>query len=312
MELFWDVFGCFAEIRCGSACHRPHSDGVYSGSEHNQLNSSRVVKHEVGFPNLRLALIGSNQLWCVKDSSYYREYTGIEQEVVRIVYLLRFPSEPTSSALTHQSHMRTHVSRVRCAVGLSNQLCTCVQTKLPRLEARFIKLKSGNATPSWAWYPGLANYRVCHTGWHWRYSVWASNRFRWKLLPSSQAWLFLSTSNCGETAIVKCGNWKWPYWSSAILNLRIQTAVGWGPCLVHCAVPFSSCLIAHLVRVRHHWGFQIGVWLLVHGFDLGGGNICQRISKLYQVDQSFGWDIKAMVPCAKNCIQGKLNIPMAP
>ena len=27
-------FGCIAAIRCGNACHGPHSDSVYSGSEH--------------------------------------------------------------------------------------------------------------------------------------------------------------------------------------------------------------------------------------------------------------------------------------
>ena len=36
--------------------------------------------------------------------------------------------------------------------------------------------------------------------------VGARSRFRWKLHPSSQAWLLLSTSNRGETAIAKCGN----------------------------------------------------------------------------------------------------------
>ena len=35
----------------------------------------------------------------------------------------------------------------------------------------------------------------------------ARSFFHWKLHPSSQAWPLLSTSNCGETAIAKCGNW---------------------------------------------------------------------------------------------------------
>ena len=66
-------FGCTATIRCGSACRGPHSDSVYSGSEHNQFESPRVIKGEVGFPNPWRALIGWNQLWCVKDSPYYQE-----------------------------------------------------------------------------------------------------------------------------------------------------------------------------------------------------------------------------------------------
>ena len=37
--------------------------------------------------------------------------------------------------------------------------------------------------------------------------VGARSSFRWKLHPSSQAWPLLSTSNRGETAIAKCGNW---------------------------------------------------------------------------------------------------------
>ena len=58
-------FGCIVAIRCGNACHGPHSDSVYSGSEHHQFNSPRLVRREVGFPNPRRALIGSNQLWRV-------------------------------------------------------------------------------------------------------------------------------------------------------------------------------------------------------------------------------------------------------
>ena len=66
-------FGCTAAIRCDNACHGPHSDSLYSGSERSQFNSPRLVKCEVGFPNPRRALIGSNQLWRVNDSPYYRE-----------------------------------------------------------------------------------------------------------------------------------------------------------------------------------------------------------------------------------------------
>ena len=71
----YNSFGCIAAIRCVNACHGPHSDSVYSGSEHRQFNSPRLVKREAGFPNPRRALIGSNQLWRVNDSPYYREYT---------------------------------------------------------------------------------------------------------------------------------------------------------------------------------------------------------------------------------------------
>ena len=66
-------FGCTAAIRCDNACHGPHSESLYSGSEHCQFNSPRLVKREAGFPNPRRALIGSNQLWRVNDSAYYRE-----------------------------------------------------------------------------------------------------------------------------------------------------------------------------------------------------------------------------------------------
>ena len=66
-------FGCTVAIRCDNACHGPHSDSLYSGSEHCQFNSPRLVKREAGFPNPQRALIGSNQLWRVNDSAYYRE-----------------------------------------------------------------------------------------------------------------------------------------------------------------------------------------------------------------------------------------------
>ena len=67
-------FGCTAAIRCDNACHGPHSDSLYSGSEQCQFNSPRLVKREAGFPNPRRALIGTNQLWRVNDSAYFREY----------------------------------------------------------------------------------------------------------------------------------------------------------------------------------------------------------------------------------------------
>ena len=67
-------FGCITAIRCGNTCHGPHSDSVYSGSEHRQFNSQRLFKREAGFPCPKRALIGSYQLWRVNDSPYYREY----------------------------------------------------------------------------------------------------------------------------------------------------------------------------------------------------------------------------------------------
>ena len=50
-------------------------------------------------------------------------------------------------------------------------------------------------------------YIFSSAGWRWRYPVGAMSRFRWKLHPSSQAWPLLFTSNRGETAMAKCGNW---------------------------------------------------------------------------------------------------------
>ena len=39
-------FGCTVAIRCGNACHGPHSSSLYSGGEYNQFNSPRLVKRE--------------------------------------------------------------------------------------------------------------------------------------------------------------------------------------------------------------------------------------------------------------------------
>ena len=77
--------GCIAAIRCVNACHGPHSDSVYSGSEHCQFNSPRLVKREAGFPNPRRALIGSNQLWRVNDSPYYREYLLFKKPCIQYI-----------------------------------------------------------------------------------------------------------------------------------------------------------------------------------------------------------------------------------
>ena len=36
-------FGCITAIRCGNACHGPHSDSIYSGSEHRHSFSQPPV-----------------------------------------------------------------------------------------------------------------------------------------------------------------------------------------------------------------------------------------------------------------------------
>ena len=84
-------FDCTPAIKCGNVWHGPHSDTLFSGSERSQFNSPRLVKREAGFPNPRLALIGSNQLWRVNDSPYYREFP---------LFSSRTPSSENKSAST--------------------------------------------------------------------------------------------------------------------------------------------------------------------------------------------------------------------
>ena len=86
-------FGCTAAIRCDNACHGPHSDSLYSGSEHCQFNSPRLVKREAGFPNPWRALIGSNQLWRVNDSAYYRELTKHLKDQGQVYKMVTFNVE---------------------------------------------------------------------------------------------------------------------------------------------------------------------------------------------------------------------------
>ena len=86
-------FGCTVAIRCGNACQGPHSDSLYSGSEHIQFNSPRLVKREVGFPDPRQVLIGSNQLWRVNDSPYYRELGPLRETNFRKIWIkINFPT----------------------------------------------------------------------------------------------------------------------------------------------------------------------------------------------------------------------------
>ena len=75
-------FGCTTAIKCGNACLGPHSYSLSSGSEHSQFNSPRLVKREGGFPNPGRALIGSNQLWRVNDSPYYRQYLHVIRVII--------------------------------------------------------------------------------------------------------------------------------------------------------------------------------------------------------------------------------------
>ena len=110
-------FGCIAAIRCVNACHGPHSDSVYSGSEHRQFNSPRLVKREAGFPNPRRALIGSNQLWRVNDSPYYKEYITATSNDRHGVSKYR----PIECLLKSLFRLRTKTSKVRVTVPLCGE-----------------------------------------------------------------------------------------------------------------------------------------------------------------------------------------------
>ena len=101
--------GCTTSIRCGSACHGPHSDRVYWGNEHNQFDSLRLVKREVGFSNPRQVLIGSNQLWRVNDSPYYREFErswNWFMATLNIVYIESVPDVPITLPLGNLEYVQ--------------------------------------------------------------------------------------------------------------------------------------------------------------------------------------------------------------
>ena len=112
-------------------------------------------------------------------------------------------------------------------------------------------------------------------GWRWRYPMGARSRFRWKLHPSSQAWPLLSTSNRGETAIAKCGNWLrrviWGrilrgrhhgtrLWNSVIWGRqghviwRLQRDVNQGLEFRFSGVPLSIDQLFNFGIFEHKWG----------------------------------------------------------
>ena len=57
--------------------------------------------------------------------------------------------------------------------------------------------------------------------------------------------------------------------------------------------------------------FKLGCDSRYPGSIPGGGNMCQRISSPYQVDQSLGWDVRSEVGCAW-IVTGQVKDPMAP
>ena len=123
-------FGCIAAIRCGNACHGPHSDSVYLGSEHRQFNSTRLVKREAGFPWPRRALIGPNQVWCVNDSPYYRELhetvhtKQLSKSTVSVVHC----KYRQSSNITHTKSQNLNVSHLVLQLSLPNPLKSGVES----------------------------------------------------------------------------------------------------------------------------------------------------------------------------------------
>ena len=94
------------------------SDSLYSGSEHSQFNSLRLVKREAGFPNPRRALIGSNQLWRVNDSPYYREYSMCNHLVDQ---WQTFNSQPTFNR-TNDKHAYIYVHSTTLKHGFRNYI----------------------------------------------------------------------------------------------------------------------------------------------------------------------------------------------
>ena len=74
------------------------SSGRCMGSKHNQFDSQRLVKHEAGFQNPRLALIGSNQLWRINDSPYYRELIKKLMELL-FVFIVNILNDTWDSTL---------------------------------------------------------------------------------------------------------------------------------------------------------------------------------------------------------------------
>ena len=117
-------FGCTAAIRCGNACRGPHSDSLYSGSEHRQFNSPRLVKREAGFPNPRRALIGSNQLWRVNDSPYYREYgVSVIQSVTALCALGWALILPTGCLANKKYCSKTECCRRWIMFSVVNYFC---------------------------------------------------------------------------------------------------------------------------------------------------------------------------------------------
>ena len=123
-------FGYIAAIRCGNACHGPHSDSVYSGSEHRQFNSPRLVKREAGFPNPQRALIGSNQLWRVDDSPYYRELDIhqldtciiVSDILILMVDGILYYFAPHMTALMAQSHRIYESTTIALRQNKSNNI----------------------------------------------------------------------------------------------------------------------------------------------------------------------------------------------
>ena len=117
-----DSFGCTVAIRCGNACHGPHSSSLYSGGEYSQFNSPRLVKREAGFPNPRRALIGSNQLWRVNDSPYYREYKLVLHDLnlikVLILSIFCFKFEIYLEGMRKLPRATTNVQKNKSYVGL--------------------------------------------------------------------------------------------------------------------------------------------------------------------------------------------------
>ena len=78
-------------------------------------------------------------------------------------------------------------------------------------------------------------------GWRWRHPAGARSRFRWKLHPSSQAWPLLPTSNRGEIAIAKCGNYADPVYGVATICHQVR-CLRWGhPRLFHTAMSLLIC-----------------------------------------------------------------------
>ena len=89
--------------------HGPHRDSLYSGSEHSQFNSPRLVKREAGFPNPRQRWLAQTNYAALMTHHTTENHKILWSNWGHQIYSLNFEKLLWNLTITWIAHLPSHL-----------------------------------------------------------------------------------------------------------------------------------------------------------------------------------------------------------